>query len=68
MNAPTERLLTFEEVALRVGVSVRKIYRLIHNGDLLPPVKVGRAARIPETEVIAYIENLKGRRGPSHAP
>ena len=68
MNAPPERLLKFGEVAARFGVSERKVYRLIHDGLLKPPVKLGRAARIPESEVIAFIETLKGRRGVSFTP
>jgi excisionase family DNA binding protein len=67
VNTVSDRLLTFREVALRIGVSVREIYRLIHRGELPGAVKIGRAARIPESEVVAYIENLKGRRGPSCA-
>jgi len=67
MDAPSERLLTLREAKLLIGVSVRTIYRLIHVGDLPPPVKIGRAARIPESEVIAYIETLKRKRCPSYA-
>jgi excisionase family DNA binding protein len=62
-----DRLLTLQEVASLVGVSVRKVYRLIHDGALPRPLKVGRAARIPESEVAAFIENLKKRRGPAFA-
>jgi len=67
VNAPIERLLSLKEVALRLGVSVRKIYRLVHDGALRPPVKMGRSARIPETEVAAYIETLKRNRGPGYS-
>ena len=68
MNAIGDRLLSLREVAFRIGVSVRQIYRLIHDGNLPPSIKVGRAARIPESEVNAFIEKLKGRRGASHTP
>jgi excisionase family DNA binding protein len=67
MNIVADTLLTFAEAARRIGISVRQVYRLIHRGDLPPAVKVGRAARIPESEVAAYIENLKRRRGQAFA-
>jgi excisionase family DNA binding protein len=66
VNVVADRLLTLREVALRLGVSVRKIYRMIHDGNLPQPVKVGRAARLPESEVAAFIESLKQRRGSSY--
>jgi excisionase family DNA binding protein len=67
MNAGPEVCLTLAEVGRRLGISIRQVYRLIHRGELPPALKVGRAARIPESEVAAYIENLKRRRGPSYA-
>ena len=43
--------------------SVRTIWRRIAEGKLPQPVYIGAAARLPETEVEAYIERLKrGRR------
>jgi excisionase family DNA binding protein len=67
MNGTLERLLPLKEAALAIGVSVREVYRLIARGELPRPVKVGRATRIPESEVAAYIENLKRRRGAGFA-
>lgn len=67
MNPVPESFLTLDEVARRLGVSLRQVYRLIHRGELPQAVKVGRAARMPESELAAYVERLKGRRGPSFA-
>jgi len=67
MNSTPESFLKLEEVGDRLGVSLRQVYRLIHRGELPPAVKVGRAARMPESEVVIYIESLKQRRGPGHA-
>jgi len=67
MNVAPEMFVTLAEAGRRLGVSVRQVYRLIHRGELPPAVKVGRSARIPESELAAYIENLKQRRGPGFA-
>jgi len=61
-----ERLLTLDEVAIQLGISVREVYRIMAEGELPPPVKIGRASRIPESEVAAYIETLKNRRKASY--
>ena len=67
MNTSPEFFLTLNEVSRRLGVSLRQVYRLIHRGELPQAVKVGRAARMPESELSAYVDKLKGRRGPSFA-
>ena len=57
-----ERLLSFKEVASRLGISVRAVYRLVDKGDLSPPVKVGGARRFPSIEIQAFIDNIKSKR------
>ncbi len=57
-----ERLLTIREVASRLGASTRHVYRLIASGELPRPVKVGKASRIPESELNDYIKRIKGSR------
>jgi excisionase family DNA binding protein len=55
------RLLTVPQVAERLGISVRKTWRLISKGDL-STVKIGeRGTRIIESAVDAYIGKLIAR-------
>ncbi len=48
-----ERLLTTDDVAMILGVSVRTIRRLVASGQLRP-VYVGRLPRFTEAEIRAY--------------
>lgn len=59
---PEERLLPLKEVAIRLALSQRAIYRLIANGDLPRPVKLGRATRLYASDVNNYLLNLKATR------
>lgn len=58
-----ERLLTVKEVGDVIGVSVRTVYRMIADGQLLPPVKVRGCSRIPSAELVSYLKRLKKDRG-----
>jgi excisionase family DNA binding protein len=67
MSISPETLLPLREVARRIGVSIRQVYRLIAEG-VLRTVPVGRrSTRIPESEVVEYIEKLKRQRPPGCA-
>jgi excisionase family DNA binding protein len=57
-----DELLHIKEVAKRLGICVRGVWRLIASGHLPKPVKVGAASRLPASEVAAYIERLKRER------
>ena len=48
------RFLTVQEVADLMRVSSMTVYRLIKAGEL-PAVRVGRAFRVSETDVDAYL-------------
>ncbi|WP_405779889.1 excisionase family DNA-binding protein [Streptomyces sp. NBC_00859] len=50
----TDRLLTVEQVAERLGTTVRFPRRLIEERRITF-VKVGRHVRIPETAVLAFV-------------
>lgn len=50
------RLLTIEETAIRLSVSIRNIRHQIYLRRL-PVVKVGRLVRIDERDLDAFIEN-----------
>lgn len=52
-----QKLLTFNEVAQTLGLSVRKVRLDAASGRFGPElVRFGRAVRIPEAELAAWIE------------
>lgn len=51
-------LLTPQEVADRLKVSLRQIYNLVDAGDLSPPLKVGRQNRWREEDLASYLDRL----------
>lgn len=58
-------LLTIPQVAQRLGVSVRKVYRLISKGTV-QAVRIGeRGTRVLESDLDSLIAGLPGARGPS---
>jgi len=57
-----ERLLRVKEAADTLAISVRAFYRLVADGQLPAPVKIGRATRIPLSDLTSYIGNLKKER------
>ena len=56
-----DRLITIREVALVIGRSEREVWREISRGRLLRPVP-GRPARLFESDVRKYLENLRAER------
>jgi len=52
-------LLSVGEVAFELGLSRRRIYQLIHAGEL-ESVKIGKASRVPS----AAVRKLAGERDP----
>jgi excisionase family DNA binding protein len=52
---PNEKLLTTEEVAEWLNVSVRTVEDWIFDGRL-KPIKVGRLNRFPQSRVQAFIQ------------
>lgn len=57
-------MLRIREVADRLGVDVRTVWRLIAAKKLPQPVHVSsRSVRIPADEFDAYIERIKRERG-----
>jgi len=58
-----DRLLRIPEAADVLAISVRALYRLIADGELPEPVKIGRATRIPMSDLLAYMGRLKANRG-----
>jgi excisionase family DNA binding protein len=52
------RLMKVPEVAEYLGVCPATVWSLISE-DRIPSVKVGRARRIPEDSLIAYVDGLR---------
>ena len=67
VSIQADRLLALGAVGAILSVSRREVYRLISRGALPQPVKIGRSSKLPESEVAAYIEKLKGARAPVSA-
>jgi excisionase family DNA binding protein len=49
------RLVTVEEVAERLAVSTRTVWRLVSAGKIVPPFKVGGATRWREEELSRWM-------------
>lgn len=58
----SEKLVSLRHAATRLDISVRGLYRLIARGDLPHPVKVGGSSKLCESDLNAYIDQLKSRR------
>ena len=62
-----DNLIDFQEVAHQLGdISERSVRRLIARGDLPQPVKILRSPRLYQSDVRAYLEQLKAKRNSSH--
>jgi excisionase family DNA binding protein len=57
-----ERLVSVKEVAALLGISVRKVWRMIAAGQFVAPVRMGRSRRWPQSEIQQYVEELKQQR------
>lgn len=57
---PTDELLTKEQLAKRLHLSVRSIERLVSSGELRA-LKIGRAIRFDPRDVEAYLDGLRDR-------
>jgi excisionase family DNA binding protein len=63
-----DRLLTARQVAGVLGLSVQHTYALMQ-ANRLPAVRIGRAVRVPEHLLRAYLHDLIGAgAGPRAAP
>ena len=54
-KADSKRFWSLEEVAERLGVNYQLIYKEVRAGKLAA-VKVGRVYRVPEPDLLAYLE------------
>ena len=58
----TDCLIPLDSAADRLSISLRKLYRLISEGELPQPIKVGRASRLFESDIQTYLDRLKANR------
>ncbi|MEU4332352.1 excisionase family DNA-binding protein [Nonomuraea dietziae] len=54
--AREETYLKIVEVAARLRVSKMTVYRLVHDGELDPVLRVGRSFRVPASAVEAFLK------------
>ena len=56
------RLITVGQVADMLSISVRQVWRLIADGSLPRPVKIGKVSRLLLSDVEIFVEELKLQR------
>ena len=54
-------LLKVSQVAHKLGVSERTVWRLVSTGELARPVEIGRCRRWVTEDVDAYVRSLSGK-------
>lgn len=59
------RLFTIEETADLLRISKRGVWRLIADGELPKPLKVGRSSRFSTADVDCYLNSLIKKRSES---
>lgn len=55
-------LLTARESAAVLQISIPTFWRRVADGTVPPAVKIGALSRWPRSEILAAIEDAKGRR------
>lgn len=55
-------LVDVNEVAAMLKISSRSVWRLVDEGELKPPVKVGRCARWFAADVHTYLDKIRQQR------
>lgn len=61
MSGPAQELLTAREVAARIRISIRTVWRWTTTGELPAPVRTGRSGRIVRwkaEDIDRFIEHL----------
>jgi excisionase family DNA binding protein len=64
MNTTTtgNQLMSVSVAAARLAISMRHLYREIAEGNFPRPLKIGRASRVSETDLQAYLAKLEAAR------
>lgn len=61
-NPQVDPLLSVNDAAPLVGVSLSTFFRRVADGTFPKPVKLGQLRRWPRSELLAAIERLKAER------
>lgn len=56
--SPVRELVTLDEAAERLSISIRTLHREIAAGRFPRPVKIGRASRVSTNTLAAYVRQL----------
>jgi excisionase family DNA binding protein len=64
IDGRVEKLLTYDDVANVLGVTVRTVYTLVNRGDLTA-LKVGGSSRVDPTDLRSFIERAKVTHSPA---
>jgi predicted DNA-binding transcriptional regulator AlpA len=59
-----DHLLPLKQVAARLCISVRTVWRMVGAGKLPKPIRIGREAALFASEVNDYLARLKTSRKP----
>ena len=55
-------LVSVKEIAMRLGINRRSVWRLVASGDLPQPILVGGARRWFESDIVAYLSKQTAER------
>lgn len=61
VRGSTALLLNVTQVAKRLGISIRTVWRLTSAGQLAQPVAIGRCKRWRRRDVEAFVESLAAK-------
>ena len=66
MNSDSEmkmdRVMRLPEIAKVLGVCVRSVRRMIDRGELPPPVRMGHAVGLMQSDIEAFLERMREQR------
>lgn len=57
-----DQLYSIKEAAKTLGVAPRTVWRIIAEGKLPQPIKIGRSSRLVASDIQNYIDALKKQR------
>jgi excisionase family DNA binding protein len=62
MNTAPDTFISLQEVARRLSVTTRTLYREIAAKRFPSPLKVGHSSRVLESDYAAYVATLRSKR------
>ena len=61
----TDSLLSVEEIAMKLNLCTRSVWRLVAKGELPEPIRVGHSRRWYPADLKAYLEKQTAKRKPT---